>query len=518
SGVIMGKKVFRTAIILTIFLFAAACKTETAAPQVLPTSTVQAAEPLESTAAPTPEPLGDDSIFLTVLYTNDEHGWIEGRESGSGAATLAGLWADAGYENQGDLLILSGGDNWTGPAISTWFDGQSMVAVMNVMGYHAAAIGNHEFDFGLDVLQTRLAEAEFPYLSANTRYKAGGSTPTDLGIQAYTIVDTGVLRVGLIGLTLTDTPSITNPEHTAVFDFIDYETALREVVPQVRAEGVDMIIVPAHVCTDELIPLASAVSDLNVALLGGGHCHERFAQQIGDTVLISAGDGYASYAYAAFELDPGTKDMISVDYGIAENRGGVEDTDVAQVVAHWKAETDRELDVVIGYLEDDLSKRGDRMAALITEAWLAAYPTADVAITNWGGMRDRIPAGEITMADVVGVMPFNNVLVDVKMTGAQLASVLAAGRGDPPVGGIHRENGQWVLNKTGLPIEPDEMYAVLVNDFMYAGGDNLTMLVEYDPDAYNTSISWRQPVIDWIEAQETTAEKPLDALIDALMD
>jgi 2',3'-cyclic-nucleotide 2'-phosphodiesterase (5'-nucleotidase family) len=251
--------------------------------------------------------------------------------------------------------------------------------------------------------------------------------------------------------------------------------------------------------------------------MGGGHCNERYAQEIGDVVVISAGDGFTSYAYAAFELDATTKDVINVDYGVTENQGGIEDQAVADVVAYWAAETDQELDVVIGYLNADVPKRSEMMAALITEAWLYAYPTADVALTNWGGMRDRIPAGEITMAAIVGVMPFNNVLVDVKMTGAQLERVLAAGRGDPPVGGIHLQDGQWILNKTGLPIEPDTIYSVLVNDFMYAGGDNLTMLAEYDPNAYNTSISWRQPVIDWIEAQGSTVDKPLDELIDALI-
>jgi len=513
----MGNKVFRTSIFLMIILLLAACAPQPAAPQVVPTLTAVAADLPAGSDNPQPDASQEDSFFLTVLYTNDEHGWIEGQEPGAGAANLAGLWTEAGYGHEGALLILSGGDNWTGPAISTWFDGQSMVEVMNLMGYDAAAVGNHEFDFGLDGLQARLAEADFPYLSANTRYKADGRTPTDLGIQPYTIVDAGMLRIGLIGLTLTNTPFVTNPVNVADFDFINYESALRDVVPQVQAEGVDLIFVPAHVCIDELIPLARAIADLEIALLGGGHCNERYAQEIGDVVVISAGDGFTSYAYVAFELDATTKDVIDVDYGVTENQGGIEDQAVAEVVAHWAAETDQELDVVIGYLNADLPKRGTRMAALITEAWLYAYPTADVALTNWGGMRDRIPAGEITMAAIVGVMPFNNVLVDVKMTGVQLERVLAAGRGDPPVGGIHLQEGQWILNKTDLPIEPDSIYSVLVNDFMYAGGDNLTMLAEYDPDAYNTSISWRQPVIDWIAAQGSTVDKPLDELIDALI-
>ncbi len=504
--------------IFGVFIFLlAACTTQPIQTDIDPIPTVITADlPAEDDQPPT-DISSSQSIFLTVVYTNDEHGWMEGREPGAGAANLAGLWAKAGYADNGPLVILSGGDNWTGPAISTWFDGQSMVEVMNAMGYNAAAIGNHEFDFGLDGLGARLSEADFPYLSANIRYKADSTTPTDLGIQAYHILDVEDLRIGLIGLTLTSTPKVTNPVNVADFDFIDYDLALREIVPQVSAEGVDLILVPTHICTDELIPLARAVHDLGIALLGGGHCNERFAEKIGDITVISAGDGFSSYAFATFELDAASKDLLHVDYGVVENQGGPEDQAVSEIVARWQAETDRELDVVIGYLDAAVPKRSTLMAALITESWLYAYPTADVAITNWGGMRDQIPAGNITMADIVSVMPFNNVLVDLKMTGDQLQRVLLAGRGNPPVGGIHIVGGQWILNDSGLPLESDQLYSVLVNDFMYAGGDDLTMLAEFDPNAYNTSINWRQPVIDWIEEGGSTIDDPLDAFIGALI-
>jgi 2',3'-cyclic-nucleotide 2'-phosphodiesterase (5'-nucleotidase family) len=90
---------------------------------------------------------------LTILYTNDEHGWMEGMEPGQSAAHLYEMWQEEeGYYEDGPFLILSGGDNWTGPAISTWTEGESMVAVMNAMHYDASAVGNHEFDFGLEVI------------------------------------------------------------------------------------------------------------------------------------------------------------------------------------------------------------------------------------------------------------------------------------------------------------------------------------------------------------------------------
>ena len=105
---------------------------------------------------------------LTILYTNDEHGWMEGMEPHQSAAHLFQLWQEQeGYSEEGPFLILSGGDNWTGPAISTWSEGRSMVEVMNAMQYDASAVGNHEFDFGLDVIKARAEEADF-LISAQT--------------------------------------------------------------------------------------------------------------------------------------------------------------------------------------------------------------------------------------------------------------------------------------------------------------------------------------------------------------
>jgi 5'-nucleotidase/UDP-sugar diphosphatase len=471
------------------------------------------------TSSPTVKPgsqIQAGTLSLTVLYTNDEHGWMAGEESGQGAAELTGLWA-ARYSDSDAVLILSGGDNWTGPAISTWFEGQGMVEVMNAMGYAASTIGNHEFDFGLDVLQARLNQADFPYLGANIRYTSDGTVPTDLGIQPYTLVEVDGLKIGLVGLANADTPSVTNPKIVQDFDFLDYAETLRKIVPEVRQAGADLIFVPSHLCTWELIPLARDVADLGITLFGGGHCHEEYAGVVAGSVILAAGSNLREYAYASFEISSPEVAVLDADYGVEPNSGGTPQPQVAEIVAHWQAKTDEELEVVIGYLQHEITQQSEAMAALTTESWLWAYP-ADVALTNWGGMRDRIPAGEVTYASIISMMPFNNILVEVKLTGKQLEDVLGFGEGIPPVGGIHLEKGEWVLDKTGNPPDPEATYSLLVTDFLYAGGDDYTMLAEFDPVAYDTAISWRQPVIDWILAQESSAAKPLDDAVMALLD
>lgn len=224
-------------------------------------------------------------------------------------------------------------------------------------------------------------------MSANIRYKSDGTTPEDLGIRPYTIITVNDIQVGIIGLTTTRTPTTTNPVNITLFDFLEYEAALREVVPQVREAGAEMIVVPAHICQTSLEILAQDVADLGIALLGGGHCNELFATEVNDIVLVEGGTALNSYAYATFEFDIATDELVSVDYGVRSNSGGTADPVVESIVMRWQEEADAELNRTIGYSESGLVRRSQGMQSLITEAWLWAYPTADVAITNLGGMR-----------------------------------------------------------------------------------------------------------------------------------
>ena len=166
------------------------------------------------------------------LYTNDEHGWLAATDDFDGAAGMLGLWRDEeGYTEDGPFLVLSGGDTWTGPAISSWFDGESMVEVMNAMGYDAAAIGNHEFDFGVDGLRARIDQAEFPFLSANIRDAASGAA-AEFALP-YVIQEVNGVRVGIIGLSCDGHAGEDDADARRGLEFTPYKAALEAVVPQV---------------------------------------------------------------------------------------------------------------------------------------------------------------------------------------------------------------------------------------------------------------------------------------------
>lgn len=479
-------------------------------------------QPGEETAvSPTLSPLSAPTWQeLTILYTNDEHGWMTGTEPGRGAAELLGLWRDQeGYQPDGNFLILSGGDMWTGPAISTWFDGQSMAEVMHAMGYDAAAVGNHEFDFGPEMFQVRAQQSPFPLLSANMRYRADGRFLHDRGVEPYTILQvngpTVGPAVGIIGLTTRSTPTTTNPTYVADLEFQEYEATLRQIVPELKAAGAQLILVPAHICQAEMVALAQAIGDLGIHFLGGGHCHEEVAEVVNGIALLQGGSNLRSYGRATFRVNTSQGVVEIVDVATKTNEGGTADPTLAALIQQWQAAADTELDVVIGHTANGISRYSPAMQHLIAESWLWSYPLADVSITNSGGIRADIPPGDITLGDIIGVLPFNNVLVELHLNGQQLVQVLTQADEDA-IGGTHAVGFSWVLHRTGAKIQPDGQYTLLVNDFMYAGGDNYGLLAEFDPNGYNTAVDWRQPVIDWIEAQHTSAENPLEPILAEL--
>ena len=453
-------------------------------------------KPEEINEEPAAQLVGEKRVL--ILYTNDEHGWMAGVDDNLGAANLVGTWEENHDLGSYDGVIkLSGGDMWTGPAISTWFNGESMVEVLNALDYTAAAIGNHEFDFGLDQLTKNGENSTFPFVSANIRWKETGATPTELNILPYVIEEIGGMRVGITGLTTTSTPRTTNPANVRELDFLNYDDALSEIVPQMTAEGVDLILVPGHVCLDELRILAAQIKELPIALLGGGHCNELFADSFSDTAVLVGGSHLAAYAWADMTVSAAGAELNDAGYEWTDSNA-MADATLAKLVGQWQEKTDSALNIKIGELSDPLPRRGIEQQALITESWLYWFPTADVALSNLGGFRADLAAGDVTQGTIINVFPFNNVVVEVDLTGKQLLRILGRRSNDLAIGGVETSGGQWRFKSSGDEIDENETYTVLVNDFMFAGGDGYEMLAEHDPAGYNTAVDWRQPVIDWI--------------------
>ena len=466
-----------------------------------------------------------DSVrTIAIFYTSDEEGYLEQRsdkeKTYGGAANVLAALRQRGYSPDGDkALLLSGGDIWTGPAISSWFRGVSTIQVTNAMGYDAAAVGNHEFDFGQDTLRANAAAARFPFLSANTVVAQTGKAP-DFA-RPYVIREVNGVRVAIIGLTTLETPRIVVPKNIQGLAFTDYAEALRRAVPRARAEGAELPIVIAHVCPSELSALIPVASELSIPLLAGGHCHsDSLVNFERDGVrIIGAGAHWQAFVRADITFNVGTGKVLNTRAELVpvEHVPGAgpftPDAGIEAIVGEWSKKVSEALGEVIGYSQTGI-ERGWPLFNLFVDAWLWSHPEADIAISNFGGFREAIHPGEITRADIVACWPFENDLVEVELTGQQVADNLLC-CGGAVAGLTYRQSGGRVIAslKDGRDLDPRATYHVLVNSFIYAGGDNY-LFPKQNPGGHSTGVHDRDPVIQWILAQRTSRERPLETLVD----
>jgi 2',3'-cyclic-nucleotide 2'-phosphodiesterase (5'-nucleotidase family) len=447
---------------------------------------------------------------IVLLYTNDEHGWIEKSEYTNGAAHIMGIWREyEGYDGDDKYLILSGGDNWTGPAISTWFEGESTVDVMNAMEYDASAIGNHEFDFTIEGLYNRIEQADYSYISANIREKVSGEIP-DL-VTPYIIREINGIMVGIIGLTTITTPWTTFPDNVANYDFINYSVALDEIVPLVKQDGADLLIVIGHICYPEMVALVPTLNELDISVIGGGHCHNDLIGEVIDGVaVIKATSFMQSYAKVEITYDKIEKEVVKLVASAHLNEGGSPDQTVSDVVLYWRDRTDAELSEIIGYTTNEIDRYSSAMHNMVTDSWLSQYPAADIAMTNAGGIRQSIPAGNITKESIIGVLPFQNYIIELQLTGAEI--IHCTYYQDLIYGGMTTIGGYFLSD--GTPIDDNKTYSVLTTDYLYARDDSRFPFRSFDPNPYYTSMNYHQPTIDWIYSLNTSSSNPLDNYLD----
>ncbi|OGU59881.1 MAG: hypothetical protein A2V66_05115 [Ignavibacteria bacterium RBG_13_36_8] len=448
----------------------------------------------------------NDEKTITILYTNDEHGWMEPADTYSGAAGMLSAWVNTeGYSESGNYLILSGGDMWTGPAPSAWFEGEPMVQVMNAMHYNAAAIGNHEVDFGIDELLERKNQASFSFLSANIYTKGTSDYPEFC--QPYVTIEVDNISVGIIGLTTLYMPGMVFPQYVENLDFISYQQALARVVPELRALGVELIILISHMSAYEMRSVAPIAKQYGIYLIGGGHSHELITEDVNGVTIIESGSYLRNYVRADILFDDNIDSVLSISTVSKVNNGSSQDAVIQNIISYWQNQSSGILNQVIGYTSSGIDQSSPQMYNMITDSWLYSYPNADIAVCNKGGVRQSIPAGNITVSTIIGILPFENYIVEVELTEQQLINSINS---SVFVGGMTTIGGYSLSD--GTPINLTQTYKVLFTDFWYTTSATLP---SYDSAPEYTNINWRQPVIDWIISLNTSPTNPLENYLDS---
>ncbi len=472
-----------------------------------------------------PEP-----VRVSIISTNDFHGRIDGgSDSDLGYRAHGGFGWILGYfnavrqDNPDGVILVDGGDLWQGTLLSNMTKGQAVIDLYNTAGYDAVALGNHEFDFGngggessdlRHVLKERLKEAHFPMLAANV-ITIEDRKPLELpNFKPYTIIERKGVKVGIIGLATPNTRQTTLTKNIKDLDFTEPAAAVMRYSAILRQKGAQAVVVLTHLgatwdkekqeWSGELVDLIKEVgSEIDLAV--GAHTHTIISERINGVPMMSAGFYGRSFTRADLLIDSrkkGRDALLGVELEGAtfffrkstseapptyHGRPVKRDSSFDAKYAEYYKKVAAIVDEVYGEVPVEISREGDYdtpMGRLVADALLAAAPKADLAMTNRGGVRTGLNAGKITYGDIFKVIPFDNELMVVNLSGQQIITALEHGLNtyywpleiagiivifDKSPGGDSRVKK--IILRDGSLLAPASSYRVATNDFLFGGGD-----------------------------------------------
>lgn len=510
----------------------------------------------------------DKTYKITILHTNDHHGHFWRSEYGeyglSAQKTLVdGIRREVAAEG-GSVLLLSGGDINTGVPESDLQDAEPDFRGMNLIGYDAMAVGNHEFDNPLTVLRQQEKWAKFPFLSANIYQKSTGERL----FKPWAIFKRQDLKIAVIGLTTDDTAKIGNPEFFTDIEFRKPAEEAKVVIQELQMnEKPDVMIATTHMGHYDNgnhgsnapgdIEMARSLPEGALAMIVGGHsqdpvCMAAENKKQVDYVpgtpcapdkqngiwIVQAHEWGKYVGRADFEFRNGEMKMVNYQLIPVNLKKKVtwedgksehvlytpeiaENAQMLSLLSPFQNKGKAQLDVKIGAVNDRLE--GDRskvrfvqtnMGHLILAAQMARTG-ADFGVMSGGGIRDSIDGGDITYKSVLKVQPFGNVVVYADMNGKDVTDYLTAVAQMKPDSGAYpqfarvsfvaKEGKLNDLKINGEPVDPAKTYRMATLSFNATGGDGYPR-IDNKPGYVNTGFIDAEVLKEYIQKNS-----PLDA-------
>jgi 2',3'-cyclic-nucleotide 2'-phosphodiesterase (5'-nucleotidase family) len=483
---------------------------------------------------------------IRILHVNDFHGFAEPYKPLGSGELLGGIPYLAARANElrkeKPSLFLSAGDMIQGNNWANLFQGESVMEWMNEMRFDAMTLGNHEFDFGQEVLKKRISESRFPILGANVE---------GLGlIKPYVLKELHGIKVAIIGIVTEDVPLSTHPRNVAGLKFVSPIETVAKYMKALKNRA-DIVVILSHIGFPADRILAEKVKGIDVIM--GGHSHTKLAkpEKVGDTIILQAWE----HGKALGVLDLTIKDgkRIGFEGRLEEIKPDKtkEDKAILAMVNKYKERMDAVLDERIGETEVDLDgenvrKQETNLGNFIADI-MRHVSGADVTLMNGGGIRTSIKKGEMRVKDVYSVLPFDNYIVAIQLTGEQVREALEHGvsaveEGEgrfPQVSGLFfkyspsEKKGSRIkeISVSRRPIDLDREYVVATNDFLTVGGDGYKAfgeaiqssrdfsvvggMIKGEKVVYSDSGRWlRDVVVEYIKERKRIAPKREGRIIE----
>ncbi len=431
-----------------------------------------------------------------VIGISDLHGRLDALPEI--AARVAELRA------RGPVVVLDAGDSIQGTLEAYATRGRAVVVGLGRLGIDGAAMGNHDLDYGAAELRKRAAEAPYPLLAANVRAAAGGRLPW------RNLRDTRLVRledgpvVGIVGLAGRDTPWTTSARNVVGLRFSDPARAAARAARALRRAGAEVVVVVAHVggdcraprsdgtCQAEgaLVDLARRLPGGLVDAIVGGHTHQILADVVGGVAVVQAGArgralararvcaGAAASAEPPLLMDAQVETTPDGSRARADMRAALD-----PFLEAARAEHERSLGVT---LQAPLERSRDAQSPFGAAAAQSLRHAArsDFGLVNQGSLRVDLPAGPLVYGQLYEALPFDDRLVVVTATGAEIAGLVRAleraGKGRAQLAGLVGDGGAW-HTCSGAPLEARRRYTVAMNEFLAGGGDGAALVTRGIP-------------------------------------
>jgi len=458
---------------------------------------------------------------IVVLSINDFHGALAPAGKNVGAVKLVDAIKTEEAKNPEGTIIVSAGDNYQGSAMSNLMYGEPVSSVFKEMGIELSAVGNHEFDWGINRINKWAEDGGFTFVCTNI-YDKRTDQPVDWA-EPFAIIEREGIKVGFVGLATPETAYKTLKANVENYEFRDPVEVMTEWIPKVKDAGADIIIALTHLGSfqDKEGNITGEASDLcaidGVDAVISAHTHQRVCGLVNGKPLVQAYKYGRSFGKLTFIFDENNK-LVSAEpfldnlYARADTLK--DDASTLVVYEKYNEELDPVLGKVLGKTTVDLGH--DRYAgpSLLGE-WVCEIMKdkagVQIAMTNGGGLRIPVPAGDITAGILYEVMPFDNTLYTMKLSGADVKANIEHGIMNDDIGWVQiagvrvtynpgAEAGNRITSmvlEDGTPVEMDKYYTVVTNDFMFTGGDKYDF--KNSKDGLDTFVPIRDAMMEAVE-------------------
>ncbi len=456
----------------------------------------------------------DGTDKLIIFHTNDMHARVMAEDDGGQSIGLAEMAAavKAVKSNSSKVFWFDAGDTLHGMPRINISRGENIIPLLNAAGIDALVPGNHDFNYGSAQLEALSKKMLFPVLSANIVDKNTGKRL----FRAYRIykLDSGV-KVGVFGLSTPECAYKTNPSNVTNVEFLNPIDTAREMVRKLR-KRCDVVIAVMHMGVDESSEFTSeriAREVPGIDLIVDGHSHTTLPEglTVNNTLIVQT--GWHEYKLGCVEIDLRDHKIISkkaelLDADDVKKLAPIPDEKIAYALAAMEERNEKLFNEVVAHSDRFLTadrlilRRGESEIGNLCADALRWRTGADIAIMNGGGMRTDLPAGDVTLGNVMAIFPFGNTVRKAEIDGKTIRAMLehsvygypasfggflnVSGMSfsfDPtkPVG--HRVEDIFI---NGKPVDDNKIYTMAATDFQFAGGDdydmlkNLKIVGEYD--------------------------------------